>query len=156
MDCKHRINSEIKIENQTFNITVGTMDKKHPNVIYFDLNGYIIPTGDTENYTDTLSVVEKGLRKEIGNTIKNNGNLSENFICVFDVANKRVKKDKKSYFSLSFFVTLLNTGEKCFKDVSDQMENIFSDSFNNFISIFNDYGFSLKKSKSESVSFDYL
>ena len=156
MQEKRQIGCELKVEHDLLNITIGTIDKKNPNTIYFEINGYLIPEEKETSYCEILSNVEKEIRTMLKDKLKeSNGLFSNNFICVFDIADKRVKHNKKSYFSLSFFITIPKNS-KNFKDLSVEMTDIFTNTFAQLISIFGSYGFIVKKSKEETISFDYL
>ncbi len=152
MSEKRVISSEKKIKNSNFNITIGTMDKKYPNQIYIDINGYMTPEEDKNNYEDELNKINNLLTKEFNSFIKKNyKSFEDNAICIFDTAKKRMTYDKKSYFSLQIFVKLKNgfveKNNSSFSKLIKTSEMMTLMNNNDLSEVFYKNGFNLSKTK---------
>jgi hypothetical protein len=124
-----KINSEYKINNASpFTITMGTSNKKNPEVIYSVLSTYITP--DTDEINESLfDVVSKNTKKKLKNSIKELGMCENNIIVVSDVAANRMLKGKQSYFDMQIYFkpqkNVLSLNNKKFKDISDGIYNTY-------------------------------
>ena len=96
---KRKINSEIKYDNNTFKVKIGTTDKKSPNVIYLEIGTYITPNEYKMSYSDDIFNFEKNIKKELKNC-----NIGGDYIMVIDVADERITTNKKSYMELQLTV----------------------------------------------------
>ncbi len=146
------MSSETEIRNNTINIVVGTMDRKNPNSIYIDLNGYITPNLDKNDYSQELKILDGSISNTVNSIVKENDDIFEkNTICIFDVAGKRMSYDKKSYFSIQIFLKLKNEfvekNQSSFTKITktDEMKQFMDDE--NLSLLFEKYGFMLSKTK---------
>lgn len=99
-----KIKSESKFHDDSFKIKIGTMDKKNPEVIYFEFGSYISPKEEKESYKSYISNIERETKSMIGNVIQNSGMCKSDFIFVSDIADGRIAMNKKSYFEMQVFV----------------------------------------------------
>ena len=124
-----KINSEYKVNNSSpFTVTMGTANKKNPEVIYSVLSTYITPNTDEINES-IFDIVSKNTKKSLKNSIMKFGLCENNIIVVSDVAANRMLKGKQSYFDMQIYFkpqknipTLKN---KKFKDISDSIYNTY-------------------------------
>ena len=124
-----KINSEYKVNNTSpFTVTMGTANKKNPEVIYSVLSTYITPNTDEINES-IFDIVSKNTKKSLKNSIMKYGLCENNIIVVSDVAANRMLKGKQSYFDMQIYFkpqknipTLKN---KKFKDISDSIYNTY-------------------------------
>lgn len=124
-----KINSEYKVNNTSpFTVTMGTANKKNPEVIYSVLSTYITPNTDEINES-IFDIVSKNTKKSLKNSIMKFGLCENNIIVVSDVAANRMLKGKQSYFDMQIYFkpqknvpTLKN---KKFKDISDSIYNTY-------------------------------
>ena len=124
-----KINSEYKVNNTSpFTVTMGTSNKKNPEVIYSVLSTYITPNTDEINES-IFDIVSKNTKKSLKNSIMKFGLCENNIIVVSDVAANRMLKGKQSYFDMQIYFkpqknvpTLKN---KKFKDISDSIYNTY-------------------------------
>jgi hypothetical protein len=124
-----KINSEYKVNNTSpFTVTMGTANKKNPEVIYSVLSTYITPNTD-EIDESIFDIVSKNTKKSLKNSIMKYGLCENNIIVVSDVAANRMLKGKQSYFDMQIYFkpqknipTLKN---KKFKDISDSIYNTY-------------------------------
>ena len=124
-----KINSEYKVNNTSpFTVTMGTANKKDPEVIYSVLSTYITP--NTDDIDESIfDIVSKNTKKSLKNSIMKYGLCENNIIVVSDVAANRMLKGKQSYFDMQIYFkpqknipTLKN---KKFKDISDSIYNTY-------------------------------
>ena len=124
-----KINSEYKVNNTSpFTVTMGTANKKNPEVIYSVLSTYITPNTDEINES-IFDIVSKNTKKSLKNSIMKFGLCENNIIVLSDVAANRMLKGKQSYFDMQIYFkpqknvpTLKN---KKFKDISDSIYNTY-------------------------------
>lgn len=124
-----KINSEYKVNNTSpFTVTMGTANKKNPEVIYSVLSTYITPNTDEINES-IFDIVSKNTKKSLKNSIMKYGLCENNIIVVSDVVANRMLKGKQSYFDMQIYFkpqknipTLKN---KKFKDISDSIYNTY-------------------------------
>lgn len=124
-----KINSEYKVNNTNpFTVTMGTANKKNPEVIYSVLSTYITPNTDEINES-IFDIISKNTKKSLKNSIMKFGLCENNIIVVSDVAANRMLKGKQSYFDMQIYFkpqknvpTLKN---KKFKDISDSIYNTY-------------------------------
>jgi hypothetical protein len=147
------MSSETEIRNNTINIVIGTMDRKNPNSIYIDLNGYITPNLNKNDYAQELKTLDASISSAVNSIIKEKDDIFEkNSICIFDVAGKRMSYDKKSYFSIQIFLKLKN--EFVEKNQSSFTKITKTDELRQFVDdeslsvLFEKYGFMVSKTKS--------
>lgn len=146
------MSSETEIRNNTINIVIGTMDRKNPNSIYIDLNGYITPNLNKNDYAQELKTLDASISSAVNSIIKEKDDIFEkNSICIFDVAGKRMSYDKKSYFSIQIFLKLksefVEKNQSSFTKIAktDEMKQLMDDE--NLSLLFEKYGFMLSKTK---------
>ena len=146
------MSSETEIRNNTINIVIGTMDRKNPNSIYIDLNGYITPNLNKNDYAQELKTLDASISSAVNSIIKEKDDIFEkNSICIFDVAGNRMSYDKKSYFSIQIFLKLksefVEKNQSSFTKIAktDEMKQLMDDE--NLSLLFEKYGFMLSKTK---------
>lgn len=150
-----KINSEYKVNNTSpFTVTMGTANKKNPEVIYSVLSTYITPNTDEINES-IFDIVSKNTKKSLKNSIMKYGLCENNIIVVSDVAANRMLKGKQSYFDMQIYFkpqknipTLKN---KKFKDISDSIYNTYVKNIVSDIeSTLKTNGFTMSKNKNNS------
>lgn len=124
-----KINSEYKVNNTSpFTVTMGTANKKNPEVIYSVLSTYITPNTD-EIDESIFDIVSKNTKKSLKNSIMKYGLCENNIIVVSDVAANRMLKGKQSYFDMQIYFkpqkNIQTLKNKKFKDISDSIYNTY-------------------------------
>lgn len=99
-----KINSEIKIDNNTFKIKIGTVDKKKPTTIYFVIGTYITPLETNDDFCGSIEKIKKQIGKLINNVINDSKYIQNNHIFVTDVPVDRIMYNKQSYFETSLYL----------------------------------------------------
>ena len=150
-----KINSEYKVNNTSpFTVTMGTANKKNPEVIYSVLSTYITPNTDEINES-IFDIVSKNTKKSLKNSIMKYGLCENNIIVVSDVVANRMLKGKQSYFDMQIYFkpqknipTLKN---KKFKDISDSIYNTYVKNIVSDIeSTLKTNGFTMSKNKNNT------
>jgi hypothetical protein len=118
-----KINSEFKINcENNFIVTMGTSDKKNPEVIYSTLSTYITPIS-TEINESIFEAITKDVKKYLKTLISNNGLCEKDIIVINDVAVSRMVCGKQTYFDMQIYFKLqkntLKEYNKNFKNLSD-------------------------------------
>ena len=98
-----KINSEYKVDdNNKFIVTMGTYNKKNPDVIYSIISTYVTPK--SENINDGIfNDISKHISKSIKKSINNIGICENNVIVVSDVAANRMLCGKPTYFDMEIY-----------------------------------------------------
>lgn len=106
-----KINSELKIDSDYFNIKLGTTDKKNPSVVYIDCGCYIEPTASKESIQDNIHLLEEELKSKIdGIFFLRTFKEKNDAIYIFETAEDRLEVGKKSYLSIQLFWKPSNIG----------------------------------------------
>lgn len=102
-----KINSEVKINNDLFKVKIGTTDKKNPEIVYIEIGCYISPNEDGE-YGPVIDGIEKKTNNFISKIVGPNTMCEKDYIFIFNVAEERITKKKKSYMEIQVFLKLIN------------------------------------------------
>lgn len=151
---KKKINSEYKVNNtNSFIVTMGTSNKKNPEVIYSVISTYITPNTDDINET-IFDTVSKNIKKSLKTSIREFGVCENDIIVVSDVAANRMLKGKQTYFDMQIYFkpqkNTLEANNKKFKTISDNIYNTYVRDIVNDIEItFKTNGFDMSKNKSK-------
>lgn len=128
-----KINSEYVIENNSeFTVTMGTSDKKNPEVIYSIISTYITPNEEEINekiFDNIFTTTKKMLKEQIANL----GVCNKDIIVVSDVASNRMQKGKQSYFDMQIYFKPLKTTDMVFKKTSEKIYNTYVKNAVNYI-----------------------
>ena len=153
-----KINSEYKVNNEdsSFIVTMGTSDKKNPEVIYSVLSTYITPSSEEIN-EEFLEKVPKNIKKNLKSTISKYGLCEKDVIVVSDVATSRMLYGKQSYFDMQIYFKpqkdILLSKNRKFKDISEDIyETFVKDIANNIEISLNTNGFLTSKNKDKRVT----
>jgi len=122
-----KINSEIRIPDNKFKITVGTTDKKNPTTIYIGFGGYITPKESQKTYSPQIHKFDVSMKKRAEETVLNGVLSNKKIIFVSEIAEERMSIGKKSYFDIQIYIPLTNNllieTKKNFKNISDIVVN---------------------------------
>lgn len=148
-----KINSEYKINNEdsSFIVTMGTSNKKNPEVIYSILSTYITPNSEEIN-EEFFDEVPKNIKRNLKSTISKLGLCEKDVIVVSDVATSRMLYGKQSYFDMQIYFkpqkNVLLTKNRKFKDISEDIyETFVKDITNNIEMSLRTNGFTTSKNK---------
>lgn len=153
-----KINSEYKVKNEdsSFIVTMGTSNKKNPEVIYSVLSTYITPSSEEIN-EEFLEKVPKNIKKNLKSTISKYGLCEKDVIVVSDVATSRMLYGKQSYFDMQIYFKpqkdILLSKNRKFKEISEDIyETFVKDIANNIEISLNTNGFLTSKNKDKRVT----
>ena len=153
-----KIDSEYKVNNEdsSFIVTMGTSDKKNPEVIYSVLSTYIT-TNSEEINEEFFEEVPKNIKRNLKSTISKYRLCEKDVIVVSDVATSRMFYGKQSYFDMQIYFKpqkdILLSKNRKFKDISkDIYETFVKDIANNIEISLNTDGFLTSKNKNKRVT----
>ena len=99
-----RLNKEIKIDTcKNINLKYGSVNKNDPQVIYVSGKMWICPTYDGD-FNEPINLVYNNFRKELNSILRNSVAFDSKHILDFDINPINLVKNKKKFFSISFFV----------------------------------------------------
>lgn len=99
-----KISSEYIIDdNGNINITGGTVNKKCPQTIYFSLSTYIAPIKEKVSFKNTLSKIEKELRRQISAMLANSVICLPDFIFTVEIPIERMAVGKPSFMDFQVY-----------------------------------------------------
>lgn len=122
-----RLGIEKKIEENGFNIKIGTLNKLNPTSIYIESGTFISPFEEKEEYQTDTEFLEKCINDNIKNFIKQNKIYDKNYICAFELPSERMKVGKNSYLSIQCH--LKQNGNMGANEILDITSNLSSKLF---------------------------
>jgi hypothetical protein len=153
-----KINSEYKVDNDnsSFIVTMGTSNKKSPDVIYSILSTYVTPNTNDINES-IFDEVSKNVKKKLKTSITKLGICETDVIVVSDVASSRMLCGKPSFFDMQIYFKpqkdVIKTKSAKFKDVSNDIYNTYVKNIVNDIEeTLSVNGFSTSKRKNKVVN----
>lgn len=151
-----KINSEFKISNDnSFSITMGTSNKKNPEVIYAVISTYVTPL-TTEINEDLFLELEKNIKTQLKKQIASSNLCNKDIIVVTDIAANRMIYNKQTYLDIQIYFKptkeTLETRKKSFKNISNEIyETYIKDLVKNAEYILSTNDFSLSQTKNKMV-----
>lgn len=145
-----RLNKEIKI-NCSDNIILkyGSVNKNDPQIIYVSGKMWISPTynGDFET---PINFIRSNFKKELSKILKNSVLFDNKFILDFDINPLNLICNKKTFFSISFFIK--QNGEKIInlKNIKNIIISNFGYLFRDLENELNENDFEISKTKNEN------
>lgn len=121
---RRKILSSINVPSELFKLKISTTDRKYHNTIYFELSSFITPLCDTNDYSLDMRSLKAIIREKTGHIIDDTGFFDNNFIVNFEVPDKRMNANKRTYMMAQIFLKcrneeLLNTE---FKQIDSLLE----------------------------------
>lgn len=149
-----KINSEIKIDNNTFKIKIGTVDKKNPTTLYIAIGTYITPIETNDDFSWSVIKMKKKIECAINDIISNSDDIQNNHIFIADVPIDRIMFNKQSYFETSLYIkpkkNTIEQYDSNFMQIANRINSIY---LPKFISVLKNelYGFGYSFSKNKKV-----
>ena len=142
-----RLNSEKKIDNDSFKLKIGTTNKINPIVIYVEGKAFISPLEDKDDYSRDIYEMKHALKQSITSNLCEAKYFDNKYIVDFQVAASGISVNKKSFLSFQFLLrqkrdNVLKLTE--IKNGSEKMINNIADALRDSII---EHNFSLSKSK---------
>lgn len=147
MDKQVRLNSEKKIQNDSFSVNIGTTNKLNPLAIYVNGRTFIQPNFEKEEYDGDITDIRHNMKNTISRNLRGNSLFEQQFILNFDIASSRMLKGKKSFLSFQVVFKQKSKNVLKLKDLKTASEpfvnNIVFSLTNDIIS----HDFTIHKSK---------
>ena len=70
MDKPLRLNSEKKIDNQYFDVKIGTVNRLNPRAIYVEGKTFIKPLEKRDDYKSDISIIRHTLKNKLNNELR--------------------------------------------------------------------------------------
>lgn len=142
-----RLNSEKKIENDSFKLKIGTTNKINPMVIYVEGKAFICPSEDKDDYAKDISEIKHVLKRSISDGLCTTDIFDNKYIIDFQVAASGIAVNKKSFLSFQFLLRQKRDNVMKLTDVKAKTEGMISDIVDSLKDAIIKRNFSLTKSK---------
>lgn len=142
-----RLNTEKKIEHESFKLKIGTTNKLNPMVVYVEGKAFIAPLEASEDYQKDISEIKHTLRRAISDSLTGTTLFDHKFILDFQVAVNGISVGKKSFMSFQFLFKQDKDNVKKLSEVKEAAQPIIekiADSLRDSIST---HGFVISKTK---------
>ena len=147
MDKPLRLNSEKKVDNQYFDVKIGTVSRLNPRAIYVEGKTFIKPLEKRDDYQSDISLIRHTLKNKLNNELRQNKLFEQRFILDFDIASSCVKYSKNSY--LFFQVTMKQKNNPPIKldELKSLSENMITNVVDTLSNAIMECNFTMKKKK---------
>ena len=122
----------------------GTVDAKELKSIYLNIQTWVTPVEDGENWNRVVSIMSREIKHSVLNSI-NNQIFKEHFIVDLDLRTSGIRYDKKSFMNLE--INLFTKKDYDFKgiEIKDSVKKILKRIYKDNISNNNHFSFSSSK-----------
>jgi len=126
----------------------GTVDSKNLKSVYINIQSWITPKYDTENWNRIVGNLNREIKHSVFNSI-NQKIFQEKSIVDLDLRTSGISHGKKSFFNLE--VNLFTTSELDFKsnEIKDSVKQIVRNIFKNNIKEKKHFEFSISKKENK-------
>lgn len=142
-----RLNSEKKIENDSFKLKIGTTNKINPMVIYVEGKAFICPTDDKDDYTRDVAEMKHVLKQSISSGLMGSDIFDNKYIVDFQVASNGIAVNKKSFLSFQFLMRQKRDNVMKLTEVKDKSENMINGIVGDLKECISEHNFELYKTK---------
>lgn len=142
-----RLNSEKKIENDSFKLKIGTTNKINPMVIYVEGKAFISPEDDKEDYTKDIAEIKHVFKQSISDGLCTTDVFDNKYIIDFQVASSGIAVNKKSFLSFQFLVRQKKDNIMKLTDVKARTEGMILSIVDSLKNAILEHNFSLTKTK---------
>ena len=142
-----RLNSEKKIENESFKIKIGTTNKINPIIIYVEGKAFISPTDDKDDYSKDISEIKHVLKQSISEHLHSVNEFDNKYIVDFQVASNGIQIEKKSFLSFQFLMRQNKDNVRKLIEVKNNSSDMVLEIVNDLREAIIDHGFLLTKTK---------
>lgn len=142
-----RLNTEKKIEHDTFKLKIGTTNKNNPIVVYVEGKAFITPDAENDEYQRDISEIKHSLRRSISDALHGMDIFDHKFILDFQVATNGISVGKKSFMSFQFLFRQANDNVRKLSEVKEDAAPMIvgiADALRDNIA---SHGFSISKTK---------
>lgn len=142
-----RLNSEKKIENDSFKLKIGTTNKINPMVIYVEGKAFISPEDDKEDYAKDIAEIKHVFKQSISDGLCTTDVFDNKYIIDFQVASSGIAVNKKSFLSFQFLVRQKRDNIMKLTDVKARTEGMILNIVDSLKNAILEHNFSLTKTK---------
>ena len=136
-----RLNKEIKLNNcKNINLKYGSINKNDPQVIYVSGKMWLCPTYDGD-YNEQINLMHNNFKKRLNSVLSDSVIFEKKHILDFDLNVENLIKDKKKFFSITFFI----------KQKREKLVNL--NNIKNIIS--SDFGYLFKELENELIENEF-
>lgn len=146
-----RLHCEKKIVNRFFQLKIGTVNKKNPQIIYFEGRGFIYPFEDIILNEKLGKKLKNKLNFIIQNKLIDQELFENKFILDLQIAENRVKINKKTYIHFQFLLKQKELVLINIKDIKANTEDMVNKIIEEFTQYLYDNGFLVFLKKNEEV-----
>ncbi len=146
-----KLNKEIKLNNcKNISLKYGSVNKNDPKVIYVTGKMWICPTYDGD-FEKMMEYFHLSFKKELSKVLKNSSVFDTKYILDFDVNQTNLVKNKKKYFSITFFVRQKSDNLIKLKNIKNIISYDFGYLFNELENNLIENDFEVSKTKCSNV-----
>ena len=144
-----RLNVERALNNKVFRTRIGSVNRLNPVSIYISGKAYISPTQETDNYDDSIDLLDADLKTILKQYTANNTFLNKVFISNLEVPKNGLKYGKNTYlfFQLFFSQNFSNPVCKNIDKIREIMSPGISDVLSQFESKIYERGFTIHEKR---------
>ena len=142
-----RLNSEKKIENDSFKLKIGTTNKINPMVIYVEGKAFICPSEDKDDYTKDIAEIKHEFKRSISDGLCTTDVFDNKYIIDFQVASSGIAVNKKSFLSFQFLLRQKRDNVMKLTDVKAKTEDMILEIVKALKDAIVEHNFSLTKTK---------
>lgn len=103
-----RITTERKLENDNFNVKIGTVNKKKPKAFYLEGGVYLKPLINEPTYKDIVKKLYKGIKQSVYRDVMAEESLSNDYIMDVEVAADRITPERRTLLTFQCFLKQKN------------------------------------------------
>lgn len=142
-----KINSEKKIENDKFNLKIGTTNRLNPLVVYIEGRTCISPEEEKESYNRDIYEIKRTLKHSISKNIESCDLFENKFILDFQITESGVAKNKKSALTFQFLLKQNKDNVLKIKDVHDNASEVINNIIKSLEEAIYSHDFAIYKTK---------
>lgn len=142
-----RLNTEKRLDHDTFNLKIGTTNKLNPSVVYIEGKAFISPEEDKDDYSHDISEIKHSLRKSISSELEKTNAFDGKFILDFQVATNGIAAKKKSFMSFQFLLKQNHEKVKKLSEVKEESSDMILKIANDLRDEISGHGFKIAKTK---------
>lgn len=144
-----RVNSELKIPHDTFQVKIGTTNRLNPRVIYWEAKTFISPIYEKDDYDKDIRDIKRFLSKLVSDAIANSEYFDKRYIIDFRLANSGIKVNKNSFLSFEFLLKQIKEEPLKLKEINEIYEEIVVQLLNQLTSFIEGKDFTVSKKKTK-------
>lgn len=146
-----KLNKEIRLNNcKNISLKYGSVNKNDPKVIYVTGKMWICPTYDGD-FEKMMEYFHLSFKKELSKVLKNSSVFDTKYILDFDINQTNLVKNKKKYFSITFFVRQKSDNLIKLKNIKNIISYDFGYLFNELENNLIENDFEVSKTKCGNV-----